>query len=372
MSINEFERGDYFQKDNNESNMNNKDNKIKIKIKAGSKNQEHKLVRNISYLPKLKQDKSKNRFIRSSSEAMIKNVINSKEREYKEELSIINNLWEELGVTKEYQEQFKNYLFDENVRIIMISQEKENLQKFRIALMKLRKEILSRESNIESLIKIMKIFDTQIINENLLKEVISIIKALRLNTINVVFYMVKVRELSFYYYFQGKFDLTQIKKEYLYNNNYLLKMTDDLNFLNNSILSKYIEFNNSPVDPFLTCCAQKCNSNESDKIVVPMTQELSKLIFQCRYIIIQDLLLDNIYKSNVVNQLSSRINSERMKIKKYRAFGAGSIQNNIPNYINSKDFNEKGNNVNLGKAIYKLKNDSPSKYHIQRNTTKRE
>ncbi len=363
MSINEFERGDYFQKDNNESNMNNKDNKIKIKIKAGSKNQEHKLVRNISYLPKLKQDKSKNRFIRSSSEAMIKNVINSKEREYKEELSIINNLWEELGVTKEYQEQFKNYLFDENVRIIMISQEKENLQKFRIALMKLRKEILSRESNIESLIKIMKILDTQIINENLLKEVISIIKALRLNAINVVFYMVKVRELSFYYYFQGKFDLTQIKKEYLYNNNYLLKMTDDLNFLNNSILSKYIEFNNSPVDPFLTCCAQKCNSNESDKIVVPMTQELSKLIFQCRYIIIQDLLLDNIYKSNVVNQLSSRINSERMKIKKYRAFGAGSIQNNIPNYINSKDFNEKGNNVNLGKAIYKLKNDSPSKYN---------
>ena len=363
MFINEFERGDYFQKDNNENNMNNKDNKIIIKKRTENQNQEHKLVRNISYLPKLKQDKSKNRFIRSSSETMIKNVTNSKEREYKEELSIINNLWEELGVTKEYQEEFKNFLYDENVRTIMFSQEKENLQKFRNSLMKLRKEILSRESNIESLIKIMKILDTQIIKENLLKEAMNIIKALRLNAINVVFYMVKVRELSFYSYFQGKFDLTQIKKEYLYNNNYLLKMTDDLNFLNNSILSKYIEFNNTPVDPFLTCCAQKCNKNESDKIVVPMTQELSKLVFQCRYIIIQDLLLDNIYKNSIVNQFSSRINSEKMKIKKYRLFGLGNIQNNITNYMKTKDFNEKGNNINLGKAIYKLKNDSPSKYN---------
>ena len=343
--------------------MNSKDNKNKIKIKTESKNQEQKLVKNISYLPKLNQDKLKNRFVRSSSEAMIKNINNTKEREYKEELAILNNLWEELGVTKEYQEQFKNYLFDENVRIIMFSQEKESLQKFRIALMKLRKEILNRESNIESLIKIMKILDTQMVKENLLKEIVSIIKALRLNAINVVFYMMKVRELSFYYYFQGKFDLTQIKKEYLYNNNYLLKMTDDLNFLNNSILSKYIEFNNYPVDPFLTCCAQKINNNESDKIVVPMTQELSKLVIQCRYIIIQDLLLDNIYKNNVVSQFSSNTNSARLKIKKYRAFGAGNIQNNIFNYIKAKDFDEKGNNINLGKAIYKLKNDSPSKYN---------
>ena len=272
MFINEFEKEDYIYKENSENNMIIKDNKIKIKTE--NKNQEHKLVRNISYLPKLKKNKSNNKFIRSSSEAKFKNAINTKEREFKDELAIINNLWEELGATKEYQEQFKNYLYDENVKIIMFSQEKESLQKFRNSLMKLRKEILSRESNIESLIKIMKILDTQIIKENLLKEAMSIIKALRLNAINVVFYMVKVRELSFYYYFQGKFDLTQIKKEYLYNNNYLLKMTDDLNFLNNSILSKYIEFNNTPVDPFLTCCAQKCNKNESDKIVVPMTQEL--------------------------------------------------------------------------------------------------
>lgn len=272
MFINEFERSDYFHRNNNEIKLNNNDNKIKINTERKNKN--HKLIRNISYLPKLNQDNSKNRFIRSSSEAMIKNVLNTKEREYKEELAIINNLWEELGVTKEYQEQFENYLYDENLKMIMFYQEKESLQKFRNALMKLRKEILSRENNIESLIKIIKILESQIIKENLLKEVINIIKALRLNAVNVVFYMMKVRELSFYYYFQGKFDLTQIKKEYLYNNNYLIKMTDDLNFLNNSILSKYIEFNNYPVDPFLTCCAQKCNNKESDKIIVPITQEL--------------------------------------------------------------------------------------------------
>ena len=228
MFINEFEKGDYLHKDNSENNIINKDDKIKIKIKAENKNQEPKLVRNISYLPKLKEKKSKNRFIRSSSEEMFKNAINMKEREFKDELAIINNLWEELGTTKEYQEQFKNFLYDENIRIILFSQEIKSLQKFRNSLMKLRKEILSRENNIESLIKSMKILDTQSLKENLLKEVISVIKALRLNAINVVFYMMKFRELSFYYYFQGKFDLTQIKKEYLYNNNYLLKMTDIL------------------------------------------------------------------------------------------------------------------------------------------------
>ena len=60
--------------------------------------------------------------------------------------------------------------------------------------------------------------------------------------------MMKVRELAFYNYFQGKWDLTKIKRNYLYNNSYLLKMKDDLYFLNNSILNNYIELNELPTD----------------------------------------------------------------------------------------------------------------------------
>ena len=110
----------------------------------------------------------------------------------------------------------------------MLSQEKEYLQKFRNSLMKLRKEILIRENNIDSLIKIIRVLENQNMKDNLLKEVITIIKSLRLNAVNIVFYMTKIRELSFYYYFQGKWDLTKIKKDYLYNNIYLLIMIDDL------------------------------------------------------------------------------------------------------------------------------------------------
>ena len=123
--------------------------------------------------------------------------------------------------------------------------------------MKLRKEVLSRESNMESLIKIMKVLETDDMNENLLKEIINLIKNIRLNAVNIVFYMVKFRELVFYYYFQGKLDLTKIKKDYLYNNHYLLKMKYDLNFINNSKLNQYIYIKGGPIDVFLINCSQR-------------------------------------------------------------------------------------------------------------------
>ena len=71
----------------------------------------------------------------------------------------------------------------------MFFQEKEKLQKFR----KLRKEIISRENNIESLVKIIKILESERMQENLLNEIINIIKSLRLNAVNIVFYMTKIR-----------------------------------------------------------------------------------------------------------------------------------------------------------------------------------
>ena len=308
-----------FEDNKKEINDNNKDkNKLNPKI---NKVKLSKLNKNISQLPKLqKENKIINPFIRCSSDVMInKYQIDAKEKEneeyYKEEVQIIKNLWEELGITKEYQIQFNYYLQNENLRKTMLFQEKEKLQKFRNSLMKLRKEIISRENNIESLIKIIKILENERMQENLLNEIIGIIKSLRLNSVNIVFYMMKIRELAFYYYFQGKWDLTKIKKDYLYNNNYLLKMRDDLSFLNNTILRNYIEMNNETTDAFFTNCAKRSN-NYQNKVIIPMTDELEKLIDQCKFIIIEDQLLDNIYNNNYTSQFMSRASSEKRRIRK--------------------------------------------------------
>ena len=380
MYINNRQKFEDNQKEVND-NINNENNNVKLKL--FSKKKLIKPSQNLAFLPKLihpenkndilKNEKIKNSLlVRSSSEVMTnKYNINSKEKEkedYKEELLILNNLWEELGVTKNYQEQFNHLLINENLRKTMIYQEKESLQKFRNSLMKLRKEIICRENNIESLIKIIRILETENMKDNLLKEVISIIKSLRLNAVNIVFYMIKIRELAFYYYFQGKWDLTKIKIDYLYNNSYLLKMKDDLNFIVNSILKNYIEMNNFPIDAFLTNCSQRNNNKiNQDKIIIPITDELSKLIEQCKFIIIQDKILDNIYNNNFYTQYNNRENSGNIRIRKFSAQNREKPKG-IFNYINNKDLNNNLNKCsqnipNLTKSINLLKNDNYSDYN---------
>lgn len=45
--------------------------------------------------------------------------------------------------------------------------------------------------------------------------------------------------------------------------------------------------NNSEIDPFLTNCAQSPNRiSNTDKIKVPITEDIMKLIQECRYALI--------------------------------------------------------------------------------------
>ena len=248
-------------------------------------------ITNSTFLPKLK-------FSERNENSEIEQNNNSED---KDQSSLINALWDELGVTDDYKHQF-NYILESNIynKKIILYQEKENLQKFRTSLMKLKKEIFYRENNIQNLVKIIKNFEEEEKgpNKNILKEVINTIKNLRLNAINIVIYINRVRELGFYYYFQGKWDLTKVKNEYMYNNNYLLQMKYDLNFLKNSWLNKYIEFGNNNIDPFFLNCSQ-ININKNNKIIIPISDDLIKLVEQSLYFVIQDQIMDNIYKKNL-------------------------------------------------------------------------
>ena len=138
-------------------------NTIKLKI-TSSKN-----FNNINYtlLPKLNDSERKQISKRNQENLEEKTNI-----DYKEELSVITTLWDELGITEDYRYQF-NKILKHNIYSskMLFFQEKESLQKFKTSLMKLKKEIYNRENNIENLIKIVKMIDAQKIeNKVLLKE----------------------------------------------------------------------------------------------------------------------------------------------------------------------------------------------------------
>ena len=320
-----------------------------------SKNYTHKI--NV-FLPKL-NEKEKNQTIYHRNYAYIENE-NSKTT-YEEEIFIINTLWDELGITEEYKYYFNKLIksFNSYYSNIILFQEKENLQKFKTSLIKLKKEISNRETNINKMKKIIKILDAEKEpNSNLIKEIVKIIKNLRLNAVNIVIYINRVRELSFYYYFQGKLDLTKIKNEYMYNNNYLLQMNNDLCFLKSSSISNYINFGHEPCDAFIINCSQLNEFNNNNKITVPISDDLMQLIEQSIFFIFQDKILDNIYlkkflnmnKTNNINiNDENRAKSMKLKLNNYFNRPLTSkvfFPNNHYNFKNFTRLKKKNMNIN--------------------------
>ena len=110
--------------------------------------------------------------------------------------------------------------------------------------------------------------------KNILQQVINCIKNLRLNAINIVKKVIKVNEISAYYSNSGRWDVKKINPDYSYDPNYLFKMKNDLIFLKNSMISYFIDMNNSETDPFLTNCAPSPNRlSNTDKIKVPISED---------------------------------------------------------------------------------------------------
>ena len=293
-----------------------------------------------------------------------------------EEYSIIQRIWDDLGVTYKYQTKFDNYIrkvSEKELRNILIN-EKSNLKRLGEALVKLSKEITSRENNIQSL----KRYILALINstnyfeneeddrikrnrESVILNIIGLIKSLRLNSVNVVTHFLKVREIITYYNLVGKIDMKLINKEYNYNERYLIKMITDMNFLNEyPKLAKYFDMNNSEIDAFLTNFAPKNTNNmnyskmNSNKVKIPVSEDLKKAIGQCRYILIQEKFLDNI-KPDLDN------NNKDFLINNYQ---------NSNNYIfnnNSKiSSNSRGGFKNLSKMQY-FKDEDENKNEILNN-----
>ena len=326
-----------------------------------------------------------------------------------EEFSSLIGLWIDLGVTNEYQKIFRNTILNlsNEEKEIVIENEKNNLNKFRKVIIKFTKHASQRDKNIQLLKKFDEIVETTFpdgnkkLNESILNDISNVIEALRYDSVNCVSSIIKLREISFFKSLNGKFNYKRMNKSYIYNNDYLLKMKKDMNFLQNSSLGKYIDFTNGEIDPFLICCTPKKNnrSKRQDKITFPINEDLMKSIKQAKYYLIQDLMYSNIeeetknnnksfYISNFINSNNNNnystfsslyknygennnynridFNGSRFKSQTRTSVNQPSRVGSAKTKINQSDYfkNNNFNDLNINRTLYKIKvNNGEPRYN---------
>ena len=330
------------------------------KIYLGNKFQDkNKNINNPDYLPNILYKQQNN--------------YDLKEESFDEELYLLQNSWNELGITPEYRTVFINLAkrVSEAERTDIFMQEKINLKKFKDSLLNLKKEIANRENNLLILRKLDKTMEAFISNENnsnsidsILKDAINIIKTLRINAVNIVSKIIKVNQISAYYSNSGKFDVSRIKPEYSYEPTYLFKMKNDLFFLKTSTLSTFIEMNNSEIDAFLTNCAPAPNKLESNqKVKIPISDDLMKLITESRYALLQETVLANVGEGGMRNRKIDLyyVENNRRNEGKFRNVEEEQFKynQNKPIFFVNNNIKKKNNfyqSQNMSKYIYDLKN----------------
>ena len=339
----------------------------------------HSNYHNKIYITSEPQEQYKNNILKQSlPNSQYNNYFNN----YNKELEELENTWDDLGVTKEYKIFFLTHAnkinsFEKKDTFI---QERKDLKQFIESLLSLKNEISNRK---ESIFKLRDLdLDLEICiksgndnksKNNILQQVISIIKNLRLNAINIVEKTIKINQILSYYSNLGKWDITRMNHSYSYDPYYIFKMTKDLLFLKNSIISNYIEMNNSEIDCFLTNCAPSPNRiNKSDKIEIPISEDIMKMITKSRIALFQETDFTNVDKDNNTNKISRRnyfyggnskkgLSDNILKYSGEEKFNLNNLhyeKNGIDNIFNvstKKKIYLKGYSLNKSKFIYNLK-----------------
>ena len=237
----------------------------------------------------------------SSSKINNRNSLSQNKNEYIEdifnnEIKQLESIWNILGITNKYRNNFINYIKGNNIleRKDIINEEKISLEKTRELLINLQKEINSREKNIKLLEKynnnIENYFSEGLpidINSFAFKKISDIIVELRYNAIKIIDLMSDInKKISPK---EEKFDLKKLNTEFCFSPNYLNKMNEDLNFLNNSILNKFIETNELEIDPFLVKYIPMTGNNKNNKLKIPITKEIMDDINRAKNLLVKKI-----------------------------------------------------------------------------------
>ena len=292
---------------------------------------------------------------------------NSDLQEENEIFSEIELLWDELGITDEYQDQLELYagtIVNPDTKNRFLSIEKNNLNKTKEILIKFSKEKKNRLKNIELLkqlsntIKLNNNNGELKVSKDIIKSVVDCIKAIRINSINVINNIIKIRESLTCYSIEDKVDFDVLFKNFGFDNNYLLKMNSELSFLKYSEINKIFEKNETDenLDTFIAIYNNVISKGENDKISISISKEMYNAIDKCRYYIAQDGFLNNIkvrkkLKSNKVN---GRLINNKLK-------GNQKALSNC--FRDNNNFNSNCNTNYMDVKLHKLKSELGKDYN---------
>ena len=218
------------------------------------------------------------------------------EEQFNEDFSLIQNMWDDLGVQHAFRAVFESHArsLDDESRKDLFQYENASLKRLRDSLLKLSKQITNRENAILTLRKyndvLSKTFPdpNENLDESFISNIINTIKSIRVYSVNVVNYITKIREIISYGESHGKFNVDNINKAYQYDKHYLIRMKYDVDFMRFSPICNYIETKNVQCDTFLLNMSINENSADPKKRTVPVDEELLKLIKQCQNVIKMD------------------------------------------------------------------------------------
>ena len=130
------------------------------------------------------------------------------------------------------------------------------------------------------------------------------LKNTRLSSINIINYIIKIREICSYNVLGGKYNLDNLNKSYKFDKNYLIKMKFDMDFLVNSKVSTYFELEPCEADPFLNFFYFK-NPELEDEYEMQISEEILPQVKHGQYLILQDLIyynINSVYLKNLKKQ----------------------------------------------------------------------
>ena len=319
-----------------------------------------------------------------------------KDKNLLNELKTIKEIWNEICVTLEYQTSFEEMIDNldnkEEIKNIL-NNEKKQITQFKNDFLKLMNVISKRETSIENIKKLDKIFlqnkkltqFNKLVNEKNRSEpnfekiddnfdeleeknkeqietdINNSLKLLRINTVNAMHQFNKFRTMNNYLLTCNKIDINKLKNNYGYNKDYLIKLKNDLDFLAYSNINTIYNFKKN--DPFLVNLIPGKNDedNQNKKFKkLPASEELISTINNSLYILTQEELLHKMkYKTDIKRNKSNGFES---KEHKYIYDDTNPNTNNITKNNNLKN-NNNNNNNSKGKNINFFKIKSQKEYN---------
>ena len=298
-------------------------------------------------------------FITNISENNFSNLIN---------LNSIFELWDNLFVNKNYRELFcviykeldavyKEELYQREIKELLLIKKDIDTLKHIIEL---------RQNTIKEIYELNIKLKTEIFNndnksnEIIINKISDKIQILREQTVNVCKAMKKLKlELSGVIHLD-KYDINKIAEKYNFDENYLIKMKGELNFLKEGFTKYYFNIDDDQ-SPFFLKASEKILDNEKDPLLhlVPINKELKSDIIECSYYIYQELIA---YQNEKINKNILRCISplKRIVLKNFEEEpkiingieekeNIININNNINNIINQNNISN-NNNLNLKKS----------------------